>query len=263
MSGIFSLFSTSPEKAEKRARKKAEKRAKKAAKRISTLKDLDKRSYRAHTSEQLDPEEIKEIYRLSDYKRAEVEMPGIQKRLAAAYPNSAPPERRRNRNLRRTRKRNTSLKSGLGQQDKYHDYTVSDTRPKDKDNNLIIPPPPPPTVSMLIDDFNNKKYIRGGKTRKRRRKRRRKTKRKGRRKTKKRRKRRKRKTRRKRVSGGGTKKCKKSTKKCKTKEAYKKCIQAVKAVKSAQEKAVKSAQECELQDSRPRDVERMGGQSDR
>jgi len=90
------------------------------------------------------------------------------------------------------------------------------------------------------------------KSRKRRRKRRRKTKkrrkrrktkRKGRRKTKKRRKR---KTRRKRVGGGEGDECEKSTE-----SDYKKCIQAVNAVKSAQEKAVKSTVDDTLQSTIP------------
>lgn len=215
MFGFTNLFSTSPEKAEKRARKKAEKRAKieakKAAKRRSTLKALDGRKYRAHLSEELEPEEIREIYRLSEHNRAEVEMPGIQKRSELAYPNFAPPKRRRNRSRRRRptnrTKRNTSLESLRGEEGKFHDYPrnredYSDMRPRDEYGNLIIPPSPPPTVRMRIHAFEEASQgtgnHMGGKTRKRRRKRRRKTKRKGRRKTKKRRKRRKRKTRRKR-----------------------------------------------------------------
>lgn len=197
MSDFFSLFSTSSEKAEKRAKIEA----KKAAKRRSTLKDLDTRSYRAHTSKQLDPEEIRKIYRLGEYKRAEVEMPGIRQRLRQKRYQLLKPQIRRSR--RKSRKRNTSFKTMRGEENEIHDYLGNseddyDMRPTNDEGHLIQPPPPPPTVQMRINDLNNKNYIRGGKTRKRRRKRRRKTKRKGRRKTKKRRKRRKRKTRRKR-----------------------------------------------------------------
>ena len=152
----------------------------KMKRRRSTIENLGKKH------NEFEPEEQEELHRLGEYKRAEVEMPVLQQRFKVLeYPNFAPPKRKRNRSRRRTptnrRKRNTSLKSLRGEEDKFHDYLgnsedYSDLRLRDDDGNLIQPPSPPPTVGMLIDDLNKKKYIRGGKRRKRRRKTRRKKK---------------------------------------------------------------------------------------
>ena len=171
----------------------------KLTKRRSTIKDLGQK----HNN--LDTEQQRELHRLGEYKRAEVEMPEIrQRRRQERYQLLKP---RITRSRRRTptnrTKRNTSLKSLRREEDEFHDYLgssqdESDLRLRGDDGHLIRPPSPYPTFDMVRNKFEESKYIRGGKTRKRRRKRRRKTKRKGRRKTKKRRKMRKRKTRRKR-----------------------------------------------------------------
>ena len=179
------------------------KKPEKMKKRRSTIKNLGQKH------NELDTEEQRELHRLGEYKRAEVEMPGIrQRRRQERFPLLKPRIRRSRRKTPTNRtKRNTSLKSLRGKEDKFHNYRSyregdSDLRPIDLEGHLIIPPPPSPTVRMRIDDFEKASQglgnHMGGKTRKRRRKRRRKTKRKGRRKTKKRRKMRKRKTRRKR-----------------------------------------------------------------
>ena len=184
------------------------KKPEKMKKRRSTIKNLGQKH------NELDTEEQRELHRLGEYKRAEVEMPGIrQRRREERYQLLKPRIRRSRRRTPTNRtKRNTSLKSLRGEEDKYYDYHRNredddididiDMRPRNKYGHLIIPPSPPPTVRMRIDDFEKAsqglEIIWAERTRKRRRKRRRKTKRKGRRKTKKRRKMRKRKTRRKR-----------------------------------------------------------------
>ena len=165
--------------------------------RRSSLEEMGSKS-------QLSEEELQDLHDISERQREyQTIRPDGAARLRRLRQR---PKRRRNRSRRRTptnrTKRNTSLKSLRGEEDKYYDYTLSDTRPRDNYGYLIQPPPPEPTVQMRIHDIEEasgaSKNHMGGKTRKRRRKRRRKTKRKGRRKTKKRRKMRKRKTRRKR-----------------------------------------------------------------
>ena len=149
---------------------------------------------------QLTEEELQDLH---DISKREREMATIRSDGAARQP----PKRTKTKSRRKSTKRNTSLKSLRGEEDKFHNYRRRreddyDMRPRDDEGHLIIPPSPPPTVRMRIEDFEKASQglgnHMGGKTRKRRRKRRRKTKRKGRRKTKKRRKMRKRKTRRKR-----------------------------------------------------------------
>lgn len=164
--------------------------------RRSSLEEMGSKS-------QLSEEELQDLHNISKRERLNIESQTIRADGAGALRRLGQrPKRRRNRSRRKSRKRNTSWKSRVGEEDKYYDYTLSDTRPRDNYGYLTQPPPPEPTVQMRIGDFEEasgaSKNHMGGKTRKRRRKRRRKTKRKGRRKTKKRRKRRKRKTRRKR-----------------------------------------------------------------
>ena len=174
-------------------------RKKPKQRRRSSLEEMGSKS-------QLSEEELQDLHDLSERERLNIESQTIRADGAAALRRLRKrPKRKKPKSRRKSRKRNTSWPSlsGVGEEDKYYDYTLSDTRPRDNYGYLTQPPPPEPTVQMRIRDSLEEasgasKNHMGGKTRKRRRKRRRKTKRKGRRKTKKRRKRRKRKTRRKR-----------------------------------------------------------------